>query len=114
MKKLIIGISVAATLFIANANAENKNGQVIFEAKGCALCHKKDMDTVGPSLKTIAIGYAGKESTLVTYLQGKGTAIVDPSRAAVMNPQLVKIKTLFDQDLKAVAEYIISANDRSN
>ncbi len=76
------------------------------------MCHKQDIDTIGPSLQTIAITYSGKESTLIPYLKGEGTPIVDPSRASVMNPQLLKIRTLFEEDMRALAEYMISASDR--
>ena len=76
------------------------------------MCHKPDFDTIGPSLKTIAIGYSGKESSLITYLQGQGTAIIDPARASVMDPQLVKIRTLFEEDMRALAEYIVASSDR--
>lgn len=114
MKKLIAGLSVS-TLFLCNVWAQDisaQKGQSIFESKGCATCHKKDMDTIGPSLKTIARVYTGKEIELVSYLRGQGTPIVDAARAAVMNPQLVKIRMLFDPEMQAVATYIISANDR--
>ena len=112
MKKLIITLFLAQLLFISNAIAENNNGKQIFESKGCAICHRVDMDTVGPSLKTIAIQYLGKESSLLNYLQGQGTPIVDPSRASVMNPQLIKIRTLFEDDMRDLTKYIVSANDR--
>ncbi len=111
MNKLILGISLSATLFLVNAYAESANGKNIFEAKGCVVCHKKDMDTIGPSLKTIATAYTGKEKSLLTYLQGSGTAIVDPARAAVMNPQLVKTKILPEEDLRDLAMHIITVND---
>ncbi len=76
------------------------------------MCHKPDLDNIGPSLKTIAASYAGKESTMVPYLQGQGTAIIDPARVSVMNPQLVKIRTLLEEDMRALAEYITAASDR--
>lgn len=103
---------MTATLFLANATAENEEGKRIFEAKGCVTCHKQDVDTIGPSLQTIAISYSGKEETMVPYLMGQGTPIVDPTRASVMNPQLLKIRTLFEEDMRALTEYIISAADR--
>ena len=112
MKKIILGLSLVTIIFMTNANAKNAQGEAMFQAKGCAVCHKKDMDTIGPSLATIATAYAGKESTIIAYLKGSGTPIVDPARAPVMNPQLVKIRTLFDEDMKALAEHIISSNDR--
>lgn len=116
MRKIVIGLSLTATMLAlsAYANPQTDNGKTIFESKGCALCHKSDVDTIGPSLRTIATAYTGKGTEIVSYLQGQGTPIVDPARASVMNPQLAKMKTLFDKDLKAVAEYIISANDRPN
>ena len=110
MKKVIIGLSVTATLFMTNIHANDK-GKGIFESKGCVICHKKAMDTIGPSLATISAGYAGKEATIIDYLKGDAEPIVDPSRKAVMNPQLAKLETLFDDEIKALAEYIISAND---
>ena len=109
MKKLILGLSFGM-LFLTNATLQADEGQVIFEAKGCALCHKKDMDTIGPSLMNIANIYAGKEADLLAYLKGQGTPIVDPARAHVMNPQLVKIRTLFEEDLHAITTYIIKSN----
>ena len=114
MKKLILGLSFPM-MFLGTVMAQDvsaEKGKEIFEAKGCAVCHKLDMDTIGPSLKTISTAYLGKETSLLTYLRGQGTAIVEPARAPVMDPQLVKIRTLFDEDMQALATYIVSANDR--
>ncbi len=110
MKKVIIGLSVAATLFMTNSYANDK-GKGLFESKGCVICHKKAMDTIGPSLATIAASYAGREGTIIDYLKGDAEPIVMPERKAVMNPQLAKLETLFDDEIKSLAEYIISAND---
>lgn len=114
MKKLMSCLAVSA-LFVSTVFAQDisaEKGKGIFEAKGCAVCHKKDMDTIGPSLATIARAYLGREIELVSYLRGQGPAIVDPARASVMNPQLVKIRTLFDPEMQAMATYIVSSNDR--
>ena len=112
MKKLILGLSLATILFSCNAFAENLKGKSIFKEKGCVLCHKSDVDTIGPSLKTIATGYTGKMSALITYLQGQGAAVIDPARASVMNPQLVKIRTLAEEDIRAIAEHIMVSSER--
>ncbi len=109
---LILGLSLIITFCSSSVMADSANGQVIFEAKGCVMCHQKDMDTVGPSLRTIAIGYSGKEGTLVAYLKGQGSPIIDPARASVMAPQLVKIRTLFEEEFRDLAEYIVSSADR--
>lgn len=119
MKKIILNLSITTGLLLTNANADifspstgDSKGQGIFEAKGCVVCHKMNMDTIGPSLRTISTAYFGRESTIITYLKGQGEAIVYPERAAVMDPQLVKIGTLLDNEIKDLAEYIISASDR--
>ncbi|MEN8146741.1 MAG: c-type cytochrome [Campylobacterota bacterium] len=112
MNKLILGLSITTTLFLTSAAAENTTGKSIFEAKGCVMCHKPDVDTIGPSLKTIGKSYMGKISGLITYLQGQGTPIVDPARAPVMNPQLVKIRTLSEEDMRALAEHLLSLSER--
>lgn len=112
MKKLIVGLVLAQAFLISNASANTTKGQEIFETKGCTICHKSDVDTIGPSLRTIATHYLGKERDLLSYLQGQGTPIVNPSRAAVMEPQLIKIRSLFEDDMSDLAKYIVSANDR--
>ena len=112
MNKLIFGLSLTTTLFLTNAVAENAAGKTIFEAKGCVMCHKPDVDTIGPSLKTIGGSYMGKISGLITYLKGQGAPVVDPARATVMNPQLVKIRTLSEEDMRALAEHLLSLSER--
>lgn len=111
MKKIIFSLSLAAAIFVVNANAQGESGKTIFEMKGCALCHKTRVDTIGPSLKKISTVYMGKEMSLLTYLRGQGESIVDPSRASVMQPQLVKISSLSNEDTKKLAEYIVSATE---
>jgi cytochrome c len=109
MKKIVLGLSVAI-LLLTDTSAQEIEGEGLFESKGCVLCHKKDDDTIGPSLRTIATVYAGREMELLTYLKGQSAPIVDPARASVMNPQLVKIRTLFEEDLHAISMHIINSN----
>jgi len=111
MKKIILGLSFIATLLATNVSAEINDGKTIFDAKGCGLCHKPHADTIGPSLRAIWTAYLGKEMSLLSYLKGQGEPIVDPARAAVMNPQLVKIRSLTDEDIKKLAEYVVSATE---
>ena len=113
MQKFIFAIFTASLLFTC-ANAQDENGRAIFDSKKCGLCHKKDVDTIGPALKTIAKAYASKPKELMSYLQSNSTPIIEPKRAAVMNPQLAKIKTLSEKDMKDLTTYIISASDRPN
>lgn len=111
MRKIILGFTLSI-LFILNVNAQSSDGQTIFEVKGCVLCHKKTADTIGPSLMKISTAYLGNGKDLLIYLKGQSSAIVEPSRAAVMQPQLAKISSLYESDIEAIARHIISANDR--
>ncbi|NPB07691.1 MAG: c-type cytochrome [Aquificae bacterium] len=101
MKKFLI-----ATLAVAGF-AVAADGKAIFQSKGCASCHQPTADTVGPSLKKIAQAY-GSVDQLVKYLKGEAQPIVDPAKAAIMNPQLAQLKGLSDAELKALAEFILS------
>ncbi|MCK4737990.1 MAG: c-type cytochrome [Sulfurimonas sp.] len=112
MKKIILSLFVSM-LFLADATAKDailNKGKSIFEAKGCAVCHKSDVELIGPSLKNIAKVYTGKEKELVSYLKSQGKPIIYPKRAAVMNPQLVKMKALLGDDIRAIAAYLVSSN----
>lgn len=114
MKKIIYSMLLTTSLFSTCANAQSTNGKAIFDSKNCGLCHKKDVDTVGPSIKTISKAYASKQKELMSYLQSNGTPIIAPERATVMNPQLAKIKTLSEDDMKDLTKYIVSISDRPN
>jgi cytochrome c len=105
MKKLVAAVS--GLLVIASASMAS-DGAAIFKSKGCTACHKAKVNTVGPSLATIAKAYKGKEAELVSYLKGKTAAIVDPKKGMMMKGQLNKVKHLPDADLKALANYILS------
>ncbi len=106
MKKLIVsavmGVAVVATGALA------VDGAALFKSKGCAACHQATVDTVGPSLKKIAEAYAGKEADLIKFLKGEHKAIVDPAKFAIMQPQLNTTKALSDEELKALAEFMLS------
>jgi len=90
----------------ASGSAVDK-GKAIFTKKGCNSCHQPTADTVGPSLKKIAQAYNSVEE-LVKYLKGEAEPKVDPAKANIMNPQLGQLKDLSEEDLKALAEFILS------
>ena len=102
MKKLL------AILVLVGGVSFAADGEKIFKSKGGASCHQPAADTVGPSLKKIAQAYAGKEDQLIKFLKGETSAIVDPAKAAIMKAQLVSVKSLSDDKLKALAQYILS------
>ena len=102
MKKFLV-----ATLALAGF-ALAADGKALFQSKGCGACHQPAADTVGPSLKKIAQAYAGKEDQLIKFLKGEAPAIVDPAKFAIMKAQLNALKGLSDEELKAIADYIMS------
>ncbi|NPA32450.1 MAG: c-type cytochrome, partial [Aquificae bacterium] len=75
--------------------------------KGCGSCHQPTADTVGPSLKKIAQAYNSVDE-LVKYLKGELQPKVWPDKASIMNPQLMQLKGLSEQELKDLAAYILS------
>ncbi|GAB6065901.1 c-type cytochrome [Aquifex pyrophilus] len=102
MKKLLLaGVLLAGAVFAAD-------GKAIFQSKGCASCHQPNVDTVGPSLKKIAQAYGNDVDKLVKFLKGEAPAIVDPAKFAIMKAQLTMLKGLSDEELKALAEYMLS------
>jgi cytochrome c len=84
------------------------NGQQIFQSKGCAACHNPSADTVGPSLKKISTAYKDKKDELIAFLKGEHKAIVDPAKFPIMQPQLNTTKSLSEEELEALADYILS------
>ncbi len=108
MKKSTIKLFLATTALVSTLNAAT--GAEIFQSNGCAMCHQKNTEGVGPSLQTISMYYATKEDALVAYLQGRGNPIIDPSKASLMNQQLLKLKGLFDEEFRSLARYLINSN----
>jgi cytochrome c len=106
MKKLVLSALSVAVLAAGSFAAD---GKALFQQKGCTACHQADKDTVGPALKKIAAAYKGKEADLIKFLKGQGKAIVDPAKEAVMKPNLNTTKAMKDDELKALAQFILSS-----
>ena len=84
------------------------DGKTLFMDNGCVACHNADKKTVGPAIKEIAAGYAGKKDDLGKFLKGEGKAIIDPAQFAVMQPNLATTKKMNDTQLGALMDYILS------
>ncbi|WP_457625913.1 c-type cytochrome [Persephonella sp.] len=106
MKKIMTAAVLG--LAITTAGAMAADGGALFKSKGCAACHQASVDTVGPSLKKIAQAYKGKEGDLIKFLKGEAKPIVDPAKFGIMKPQLNTTKAMSDDELKAMAEFILS------
>jgi len=92
----------------AQASETVKSGEKLYKDKGCLVCHQLNTKLVGPSIKDIAAAYSGNKAGLTAFLKGEGKAIVDPSQANVMQPQIAVTKALPTEELDAIADYILS------
>ncbi len=117
MKKLILFLMLTASIQSAALFAQNEikmqnnpDGAEIFESKGCTFCHDTTMERIAPSLQNIATIYQNNEDALVSFLKGERSAIVYPQSASTMQPQLMKIKSLYEDEIRALARYIIQSN----
>lgn len=112
MKYIIIVVLLLSGGSLYAFSDGRDNGKQLFNAKGCSMCHKKDSNSVGPSLETIALRYSGKENQLIEYLNGNAKAIVEPGRDNVMRPQLMKIRAATPSEKRDIARYMITIMDR--
>lgn len=83
------------------------DGEGIFKSKGCTACHQPNADSVGPGLNKIAAAYKGNKEGLIKFLSGEGKAIVDPSKEAIMKPQIEVTKKLSKEEKEALADFIL-------
>ncbi len=84
------------------------DGRKLFSSKGCTVCHKEKLDTVGPALAKISAKYNGDRDSLIKFLRGKHPAIVDPARYTMMKPQIDITKKMSDAEINALVDYILS------
>jgi cytochrome c len=93
----------------ASESDPNALGKSLFEGKGmCASCHLADKKVIGPSIQEIVQIYDDKKASIVTFLQGKGEPIVDPSQYEIMKANFSVTKTMTEEELKAIETYMYS------
>ena len=84
-------------------------GKELFEGKGmCATCHKADVKTTGPSIKDIAKIYTEKKASISLFLQGEADPIVDPTQFEIMKANFAVTKTMTEEELKGLENYMLS------
>jgi len=88
--------------------AVSSTGQKLYSDNGCLVCHQLNTKLVGPSTKDIAAAYSGNKAGLIAFLKGESKAIVDPSQASLMLPQIAITKALPAEELEAMVDYILS------
>ncbi len=70
------------------------------KVKECAL--------LGPSIKEIAKIYTDKKASISIFLQGETDPIVDPTQFEIMKANFAITKTMTEEELKALEEYMLS------
>jgi cytochrome c len=89
--------------------AKKVSGQELFEGEGnCIACHKPDQKIIGPSLQEIAKIYKDNKASIVLFLQEKSEPIIDPSQYEIMKTNLAITKSMSEEELKALEDYIFS------
>lgn len=85
------------------------SGKELFEGEGnCIACHKPDQKIIGPSLEEIAKVYKEKKGDIVLFLKEEADPIIDPSQYDIMKTNFAITKTMSDEQLKAIEDYIYS------
>jgi len=85
------------------------SGQELFEGEGnCIACHKSDQKIIGPSLQEIAKIYKDNKASIVLFLQEKSEPIINPSQYEIMKTNFAITKSMSEEELKALEDYIFS------
>ena len=85
------------------------SGQELFDGAGnCIACHKSDQKIIGPSLQEIAKIYKDNKASIVLFLQEKSEPIIDPSQYEIMKTNFAITKSMSEEELKALEDYIFS------
>ena len=85
------------------------SGKELFDNKGnCVACHQAEQKIIGPSLVEIAKIYKEKNASIVAFLQEQSEPIVDPSQYDVMKTNFAITKSMTEEELKALEDYIFS------
>lgn len=104
-----MGNPIEETTTTTTALSSKDLGKELFEGKGmCATCHKPDAKIVGPSIKEIAKIYTDKKASISIFLQGEADPIVDPTQYEIMKANFAITKTMTEEELKALEDYMLS------
>lgn len=107
MVKRLFFVLIITSLFVSTT-LYAEQGEAVFEAQGCGLCHKPDIGKANPSLKDIARTYQGKEGQLIKYLKGEAEPIVQQGKGSIMKRSIEKTKALSEEERRSLADFIMS------
>ena len=92
-----------------NVASTKVSGKELFENKGnCTACHQINQKIIGPSIKDIGTMYKAKKASIVLFLKGEADPLVDPSQYEIMKTNFAITKSMTDEELKALEDYILS------
>lgn len=104
-------VLVAASMLLVSCMAFANQGEALFKANGCPLCHhpreSRMEQGLGPSLAQVAEPYRGDPDAMQAFLRGKANPRVLPEHFDIMKGQLVRIASLSDEHLSAIVEFIL-------
>jgi cytochrome c len=123
MRKLVFIITVI--LFISCKKEESqtfnkketavKFGKTLFEGEGnCIACHQAEQKIIGPSIQEIAKIYKEKNASIVSFLREESEPIIDPTKYDIMKTNFTITKSMNDEELKALENYIFSFSKNNN
>ena len=123
MRKLVFIITVI--LFISCKKEESqtfnkketavKFGKTLFEGEGnCIACHQAEQKIIGPSIQEIAKIYKDKNASIVSFLREESEPIIDPTKYDIMKTNFTITKSMNDEELKALENYIFSFLKNNN
>lgn len=87
------------------------DGEALFTSKTCTTCHQPDVKVIGPAIKDINAKYTENNASIVAFLKGETSPIVDtdPAQVAIMKANLDSfVKDLTEAELKAIEKYMLS------
>ena len=91
------------------------SGQELFEGEGnCIACHQAEQKIIGPSIQEIAKIYKDKNASIVSFLREESEPIIDPSKYDIMKTNFAITKSMNDEELKALENYIFSFLKNNN
>lgn len=105
VKRFLLLWAVLLSFYVSGLASE---GEKIFHARGCAGCHDKAKDSIGPALSTISQKYNRDPNKLLKFFKGQADPIVWPDKFRIMEPFMNMLKHMEDKDLRALADYILS------
>lgn len=92
-------------------------GNRLFSEKTCITCHAIDAKKTAPSVVDIMHVYKENNADIVAFLKGNSKPIVDTtaSQVAIMQANIDGfLKEITDEELDAIATYMIHLNELKN